>query len=331
MKTAFVTGGTGFVGANVVRTLLAAGWNVRALLRARSDGRNLDDLAVQRIEGGLLDADLAEKMRGCRAVFHVAAQYSLLRTDREEVLRSNLEGTRNILAAARAAGVERTVYTSSVSAIGVRHGGVADETFQAPLEAAVGAYKRSKLLAEREARAAARAGQEIVIVNPSTPLGAWDRKPTPTGEIIVRFLTGRMPALVETGLNVVDVADVARGHLLAFERGRSGERYILGGENLSLGALLERIGAIAGKKPPGLRVPHWVPLVAAFVEERVLAPLAGRKAQLAVDGVRMSREAMYYDTSKAMRELGYTHGSLDTAIRSAIDWFTVNGYLPGRR
>jgi dihydroflavonol-4-reductase len=247
------------------------------------------------------------------------------------VLRDNVEGTRNILAAARAAGVRRTVYTSSVSAIGVLAAGIADETHQASEQEAIGAYKRSKLLAEREARAAAASGQDVIIVNPSTPLGPWDRKPTPTGDIIVRFLTGRMPAITETGLNVVDVADVARGHLLACEHGRSGERYILGGENLTLGALLKRIGTIAGKKPPCLRVPHWLPLTAAFVEEHVLAPLAHRKATLAVDGVRMSREAMYYDTSKAMRQLGYTHAPLDAAIRSAIDWFAINGYLPGWR
>ncbi|HEY0798550.1 MAG TPA: NAD-dependent epimerase/dehydratase family protein, partial [Candidatus Baltobacteraceae bacterium] len=229
------------------------------------------------------------------------------------------------------AGVRRTVYTSSVSAIGVRHHGVADESYQAPLHVMIGTYKRSKYLAEQEARAAAAAGQDIVIVNPSTPLGAWDRKPTPTGEIIVRFLSGAMPAVVQTGLNFVDVADVAHGHLLAFERGRSGERYILGGENLTLRALLERIGKLAGRSAPRFTVPHWIPLTAAFVEERMLAPLGRRPATLAVEGVRMSRESMYYDTTRAQRELGYTHGPIEAGISDAIDWFSKNGYLSTRR
>ncbi len=326
---AFVTGGTGFVGANLVRLLLDEGWSVRALARDGSDTRNLDGLDIELVRGAVTDPDLDRRMHGCRAVFHVAAQYSLLRSDRESVLRSNVEGTRNILTAARKAGVERTVYTSSVSAIGVRHEGPADEAYQAPLEATIGAYKRSKHLAEEEARAAA-AGQEVVIVNPSTPLGAWDRKPTPTGDILVRFMTDRMPVIVETGLNFVDVTDVARGHLLAFERGRRGERYILGAENLSLRTLLERVGAVAGKSAPRWGVPHWIPLAAAFVEERVLAPLGSRPPTLSVDGVRMSREFMYYDTSKATRELGYSPAPIDGAVRSALEWFAANGYFSKR-
>jgi len=327
----FVTGATGFVGANLVRTLLAAGYRVRALARTGSDARNLDGLDVEIVRGDCNDASLSEKMRGCEGVFHVAARYSLYHIDRAAVMHGNVDGTRNVLAAARTAAVKRTVYTSSVSAVGVKAGGVADETHQGSLQEAVGAYKRSKLLAEREAHAAAAAGQDVVIVNPSTPLGPWDRKPTPTGEILVRFLTGRMPAFVDSGLNVAAVTDIAHGHLLAYERGRSGERYILGGENLTLRTLLERIAAIAGKPPPRIRLPHWLPLGAAFVEERVLAPLAGRSPTLAVDGVRMSREIMYYDDAKAMRELGYAHSSLDEAIRSAVDWFAVNGYSARRR
>jgi dihydroflavonol-4-reductase len=321
----FVTGGTGFVGANLVRALLAAGHRVRALARAGSDTRNLDGLDVEIVRGDCNDVALAEKMIGCDGVFHVAAHYSLFRVDHAAVMRNNVDGTRNVLAAARDAGVKRTVYTSSVSAVGVKHGGVADETHQGSLHEAIGAYKRSKLLAEREARAAAAAGQDVVIVNPSTPLGPWDRKPTPTGEILTRFLTGRMPAFVDAGLNFAAVADIARGHLLAYDRGRSGERYILGGENLTLRALLERVAAIAEKRPPRFCLPYWLPLSAAFVEERVLAPLARRSPTLAVDGVRMSREIMYYDDAKAMRELGYTHTSLDAAIRSAIDWFALEG------
>jgi dihydroflavonol-4-reductase len=306
-RLAFVTGGTGFIGANVVRALLAAGWRVRALARHGSDRGNLDGLPLEIIEGDLASQDLPEAMRAADAVFHVAALYSLWRRDRDALHRSNVVGTRLVLAAARAANVARTVYTSSVAAIGVRSGGIADETHQSPFERLIGDYKRSKYLAEREALAAAQGGQDVVIVNPTTPIGPWDRKPTPTGDILVRFLNGRMPAVVETGLNFVDVADVARGHLLAFERGRSGERYILGGEDLSLR-----------------------PLGVAWLGETVLARL-GFEPKIPIDGVRMSKEAMYYDASKARDQLGYSAGPIDAAIREAIRWFAENGYLSQRR
>ncbi len=326
MKRAFLTGGTGFVGANLARLLVAEGWEVRALARPASDRRNLDGLALEIVEGDLCDADLAEAMRGADAVFHVAAHYSLFRADRDALMRSNVEGTRNVLAAARAAGVGRTVYTSSVAAIGVKHGGIADETYQSPPERLIGAYKRSKYLAEQEARAAAAAGQDVVIVNPTTPIGAWDRKPTPTGEIFVRFLTGNMPAIVKTGLNFVDVRDVARGHLAAYERGRSGERYILGCENLPLGALLERVGARVGRRAPTLTVPNWLPLGVAWVEETILAR-AGRAPKISIDSVRMSQESMYYDASKARLQLGFAPAPIDAAIDTAIEWFAQHGYL----
>jgi dihydroflavonol-4-reductase len=255
----------------------------------------------------------------------VAAHYSLYRADRDALLRSNVEGTRNVLAAARAARVPRTVYTSSVAAIGVRHEGPADETYQSPPEELIGAYKRSKYLAEREAVRAAEAGQDVVIVNPTTPIGPWDRKPTPTGEIFVRFLNGKMWAMVETGLNFVDVRDVAAGHLLAYDKGRSGERYILGGENLSLKSLLQRVGAIVGRPAPSVAVPLWLPLAVAWTEENVLARL-GRQPTVPIDGVKMSGESMYYDTSKAVRELGYAPKAIDDAIRTAIQWFADNGF-----
>jgi len=332
VKSAFLTGGTGFVGANLARLLVAEGWQVRALARPGSDRRNLDGLALEIVEGDLGDPGLAEKMRPCDAVFHVAAHYSLFRADREALMRSNVAGTRNVLAAARAAGVGRTVYTSSVAAIGVKRGGIADETYQSPPERLIGAYKRSKYLAEGEARAAAAAGQDVVIVNPTTPIGAWDRKPTPTGEIFVRFLTGNMPAIVKTGLNFVDVQDVARGHLAAYERGRSGERYILGCENLPLGALLERVGARVGRRAPTLTVPNWLPLGVAWVEETILARM-GRTPKISIDSVRMSQESMYYDASKATLQLGFAPAPIDAAIDAAIEWFARHGYLdsPGVR
>ena len=325
MKTAFLTGGTGFVGANLARALIADGWSVRALARPGSDRRNLVDLPLEIVDGDLGDAGLARALDGSDAVFHVAAHYSLYRADRDALLRSNVDGTRNVLAAARTAGVPRTVYTSSVAAIGVRHGAPADETHQSPPDELIGAYKRSKYLAEREAVRAAEAGQDVVIVNPTTPIGPWDRKPTPTGEIFVRFLNGKMWAMVETGLNFVDVRDVAAGHLLAYDKGRSGERYILGGENLALKSLLQRVGAIVGRPAPSVAVPLWLPLAVAWTEENVLARF-GRQPTVPIDGVKMSGESMYYDTSKAIRELGYAPKAIDDAIHAAIHWFADNGY-----
>ena len=274
----------------------------------------------------LNDPDLARTIGEADAVFHCAAHYSLYRADYDALVRSNVEGTRNVLAAARAAGVGRTVYTSSVAAIGVRHGQVADETHQSAPEDLIGAYKRSKYFAEREATEAAAAGQDVVIVNPTTPVGPWDRKPTPTGEIFVRFMRGGMWAMVDTGLNLVDVEDVALGHLAAYDKGRSGERYILGGENLRLRDLLERVGSLTGRPAPRVTVPMWLPLAVAWTEERVLSKL-GRTPTVPLDGVKMSGESMYYDASKARIELGIVPRPIDGAIRAAVRWFADNGYV----
>jgi dihydroflavonol-4-reductase len=329
-RAAFVTGGTGFVGANLIRELLRAGWSVRALARAGSDRRNLAGLDLEIVEGDLSAPGLAEAMAGADALFHAAAHYSLWRADRAELLRSNVEGTRNVLAAARAAGVHRTVYTSSVAAIGVKPGGIADERHQSPPERLTGAYKLSKYLAEQVALEAAAAGQDVVVVNPTTPLGAWDRKPTPTGDILVRFLRGGMPAIVETGLNFVDVEDVARGHLLAYERGQGGQRYILGGENLPLRTLLGWVGAEVGRDAPRWAVPPWLPYGLAWFDETILSK-TGRTPKIPIDGVKMSMQSMYYDASKARKELGYLPGPIGGAIRAAIRWFADNGYLAQRR
>ncbi len=325
-RRAFLTGGTGFVGANLARALLDAGWQVKALVRPGGDRRNLEGLDVELVEGDLFTPGLANSLRGSDALFHVAAHYSLWQRDRASVLRDNVEGTRAIFQAAREANVARTIYTSSVAAIGTDRGRICDETHQSAPESLVGAYKLSKYLAEQEARLAVAGGQDVVIVNPTTPLGAWDRKPTPTGEILVRFLSGKMPVLVDTGLNFVDVADVVRGHLLALERGRSGERYILGSENLSLRRLLERVGAFAGRPVPKLTLPRWIPLGFAWVDENILARV-GFEPSVPIDGVRMSKDAMYYDWSKAKAQLGYAPGPIDGAIRAAIEWFTANGYV----
>lgn len=329
MKRAFLTGGTGFVGATLARTLLTEGWEVRALLRPSSDPRNLDGLPLERVVGEIGEPQVEHALRGCDALFHVAAHYSLWRADVAALYRSNVLDVREILAAAQRSGVERVVYTSSVAAIGVKPQGSADETFQSPPEQLIGAYKRSKYLGEIEARGAAERGQDVVIVNPSTPIGAWDRKPTPTGAILVRFLRGKMPALIETGLNFLDVADCARGHLLAYERGVRGERYILGGENTALRDLLNRAGARFGMRAPRFVVPSWIPLAAAYIDEGILTRF-GKRPSVPIDGVRMSGESMFYSCEKAQTKLGFTARPIDDALTAAVEWFLENGYLPER-
>jgi dihydroflavonol-4-reductase len=324
---AFVTGGTGFVGSHVVRSLLESGYKVTALVRPSSNLGNLQGLAVDIVKGDLNDRNIWEQMGGCNYLFHVAAHYSLWQKDRELLYRHNVEGTRNILAAAQKAGIERTVYTSSVAAIGVgKSGQVVDETYQSPVEKLVGDYKKSKFLAEQVAIAAAKQGQDIVIVNPSSPIGALDIKPTPTGDIILRFLRRQMPAYVDTGLNFIDVRDVARGHLLALEKGKGGDRYILGHQNLSLKQLLEQLSQITGLKAPQISVPALLPLTVAWVEEKILAPL-GKTPTVPIDGVRMAQQPMYYDASKAVRELGLPQSPLNVALKDAVDWFVSNGYV----
>jgi dihydroflavonol-4-reductase len=325
VRTAFVTGASGFVGANLVRALLGRGWRVRALVRGAAP--SLDGLDVELIRGDVFRPDLAAMMRGCDAVFHLAAAYSLWHRDRETVLRANVAGTRSVLSAARAAGVPRTVHTSSVAAIGVRPDGAqADEAYQSPLNDLVGTYKRSKYLAEREARAAFEAGQDVVIVNPTTPVGPWDAKPTPTGEIIVRFLRGRMPAYVDTGLNLIDVRDVAAGHVLAFERGASGERYILGNENLTLRDLLGRLAAVSGRRAPRIRLPRVVPLVYAALGEHVLARF-GVTPDVSLESVRMAKQRMYYTAEKAVHELGLPQSAVTAALADAVTWYRDHGYI----
>ncbi len=317
----FVTGGTGFIGANLVRLLQQEGYKVKALVRPNSKLDNLQNLDIEIVTGNLNGPELWQQMQGCQYLFHVAAHYSLWQADKETLYHHNVLGTRNVLAAARKAGIERTVYTSSVAAIGVRGDGKpADETYQSPVEKLIGHYKKSKFLAEQEAKKAAESGQEIVIVNPSTPIGAWDIKPTPTGETIVRFLRRKMPVYMDTGLNFIDVRDVARGHLLALEKGKSGERYILGNQNLTLKEFLNKLAALTGIPAPKNTVPVWLPLGVAWVEEKILAPL-GKPPSVPLDGVRMATQYMYYDASKAVQELGLPQNSVDVAIKDAVDWF----------
>ncbi len=325
----FVTGGTGFVGASVVRELLAGGAEVRVLARRNSDRRNLEGLNVEVIEGDLDDvALLTRAMADCEWGFHVAAHYSLLRRDREAIYRANVEGTRHILQAARAAGIKRLVHTSSVAAIGVPPDGeVADETFQTSVGELVSDYKKSKFLAEQLAREAAREALPVVIVNPSTPIGPYDVKPTPTGEIVLRFLQRRMPAYVDTGMNLIHVRDVAIGHIRAAEKGRVGERYILGHRNLTLKEILDTLAAITGLPAPTRRLPHWLPIVVGAVDELFLSRLTGKPPTVAFDSARMAAHPMYYDATRAVTYLGLPQTPIETALQEAVTWFRDHGYV----
>ena len=326
-KKVFVTGGTGFIGANLVQLLVQEGYVVKALVRSSSRLDNLRSLCIEIVKGDLNDPDLWQQMVGCQYLFHVAAHYSLWQKDREALYHHNVLSTRNVLLAALNAGIERTVYTSSVAAIGVGTAGmVVDETYQSPLDELVGHYKKSKFLAEQEAMQAASAGQDVVVVNPSSPIGPKDIKPTPTGDIILRFLRRQMPVYMDTGLNFIDVRDVAWGHLLALHRGKSGDRYILGHQNLTLKQLLDQLAQITGLKAPQLSVPSWLPLSVAWVEEKILAPL-GKPPSVPLDGVRMAKQPMYYDASKAVRELGLPQSPLSVALQDAVDWFVSQGYV----
>ncbi|MBD2503396.1 hopanoid-associated sugar epimerase [Anabaena azotica] len=323
----FVTGATGFVGANLVRLLLQQGYTVKTLVRPHSNIGNLKGLDVEIVEGDFSNQYLWRQMAGCRYLFHVAAQYSLWQKDRDLLYQNNVLGTLQVLEAAQKAGIERTVYTSSVAAIGVNPSGeVVNETYQSPVHKLIGHYKKSKFLAEQEAMQAAAKGQDVVIVNPSTPIGPWDIKPTPTGDIILRFLRRQMPAYVNTGLNLIDVRDVAWGHLLALEKGKSGDRYILGHQNLSLKELLEKLSEITGLPAPRWTVPGWLPLTVAWIEEKILAPL-GKPPSVPLDGVRMAQQTMYYDASKAVKELGLPQSPVDIALKDAVNWFISQGYV----
>lgn len=327
--TVLVTGGTGFVGSAIVRRLLDAGLEVRVLARPRSNRANLEGLPVEIVEGDLLDpASLARAAKGCTAVFHAAADYRLWLPKPAQIYECNVEGTRNVLIAALEAGVSRVVYTSSVATLGLKPGGApADEDTPVSIADMIGHYKRSKFLAESEVkRLAAQEGIPVVIVNPSAPVGPRDIKPTPTGRMIVEAAAGRMPAYVETGLNVVHVDDVAEGHLRAYERGRTGERYVLGGTNLTLREILTEIADLTGKRPPRVRLPHKVVMPIAYVAEAA-ARLTGTEPVATRDSVRMAKKLMYYSSDKARRELGFTPRPPRAALADAIAWFREHGYL----
>ena len=327
---AFVTGATGFLGSHVARVLAEQGAELRLLVRPTSDLRNLDGLNADRVEGDLRDAASIEKaLSGCDVVFHVAADYRLWVRDPDQMYRSNVEGTRSLLEAARKQGVRRVVYTSSVATMGftMNRANVADEQSPVGIEDMIGHYKRSKFMAEQVAVEVARSGVDVVVVNPTTPIGERDIKPTPTGRIVVDFLKRKFPAYVETGLNLVDATECARGHIQALEKGRSGERYILGGENLTLKQILDRLAAITGLKSPTVKLPYIFALAAGVVDEMVTGRLLGREPRATIDAVRMGRKRMFVSSAKAERELGWRTVPVDGALRRSVDWFRDHGYV----
>jgi dihydroflavonol-4-reductase len=380
---AFVTGATGFLGSHVARVLAEQGADLRLLVRASSDLRNVSDLNADLVTGDLRDSDsIAKAMAGCDVVFHVAADYRLWVRDPDAMYRSNVEGTRSLLEAARKLGVRRVVYTSSVATMGfgstqaaaeLRSAGqvrapaptqttgatlgpaptlasaelrsawtgegarphtsarpytsnLADEDSPVALADMIGHYKRSKFMAEQVAVDAAKSGVDVVIVNPTTPIGERDIKPTPTGRIVVDFLKRKFPAYVETGLNLVDATECARGHVQALEKGRSGERYILGGENLTLKQILDRLGAITGLPSPTVKLPYIFALAAGVVDEMVTGRLLGREPRATIDAVRMGRKMMFVSSAKAERELGWRMVPVDGALRRSVEWFRGHGY-----
>jgi dihydroflavonol-4-reductase len=325
---AFVTGATGFVGSHVARALAAMGADLRLLLRATSDPRNLEGIPGERVLGDLREpASFAHALAGCGAVFHVAADYRLWVRDPDQMYRANVDGTRALLEAARAAGVRRVVYTSSVATMGFSgNGHPADETSPVSLRDMIGHYKRSKFMAEQVALEAGRSGMDVVVVNPTTPIGDRDIKPTPTGRIVVDFLKRKFPAYVDTGLNLVDVTQCARGHVAALEKGRSGERYILGGENLTLKQILDKLAAITGLPSPSLKLPYALALATGVVDEVVTGRILRREPRVTIDAVRMGRKKMFASSAKAERELGWKIVAVDDALARAVQWFQANGY-----
>ena len=325
---AFVTGATGFLGSHLARVLAEQGADLRLLVRASSNTKNIDDLKADRVIGDLRDpASLEKGIAGCDAIFHVAADYRLWVRDPDEMYRSNVEGTRAILSAARNNNVRRMVYTSSVATMGfTSNGQPADEDSPVCLEKMIGPYKRSKFMAEQVAIEAARAGLDVVIVNPTTPVGERDIKPTPTGRIGVDFLKRKFPAYVDTGLNLVDATECARGHIAAFERARSGERHILGGENLTLKQILDKLGAITGLPSPTIRVPYVMALATGVVDEVITGRIRGKEPRATIDAVRMGRKKMFVSSAKAERELGWKCTPVGDALRRAVEWFRAEGY-----
>jgi dihydroflavonol-4-reductase len=326
-----VTGAAGFLGSHVTRQLVARGEEVRVLIRASSSNRAISDLPLEYVTGDLRDpASLQRAMKGVRRVFHVAADYRLWAKRSQDIYDSNVGGTKNLLAAAKAAGVAQLIYTSTVATIAVDRLELPNEFTDSKLEEMIGHYKRSKWMAEQEALKAAKEGLPVVVAMPTTPVGPWDWKPTPTGKIILDFLNGKMPGYVETGLNFVGVEECAAGHLLVAERGKVGERYLLGAENLTLKEMLDTLAKITSLPAPGMKIPHGVALGVAYVES-TLSRLVGREPQIPVEGVKIAQHRMFVDCSRAQKELGFQPGSVAAALERAVRWYQLKGYVKPRR
>jgi len=329
--TTLVTGAAGFLGSHVTRQLVARGETVRVLMRPSSNNRAISDLPLEYVTGDLRDAaSLDRAMNGVKRVFHVAADYRLWAKRTQDIYDSNVGGTKNLLAAAKRAEVEQLIYTSTVATIAVDRPELPNEATDAKLEEMVGHYKRSKWMAEKEVLRAARDGLPVIVAMPTTPVGPWDWKPTPTGKIILDFLNGKMPGYVETGLNFVGVEDCAAGHLLAAERGKIGQRYLLGAENLTLKGLLDVLAGITGLRAPSMKIPHGVALGVAYLES-AFSRLIGKEPRIPVEGVKIAQHKMFVDCSRAQTELGFQPGPVATALERAVRWYQANGYMkPGR-
>lgn len=327
---ALVTGATGFIGGNLVRELLHQGYQVKTLVRKESDRRNIEGLNVEIALGDLSDrASLAGAMEGCDVLFHVAACYTFWARDPKVIYETNVHGTENILAAAVAKGIEKVVYTSTESTIGIaKNGSLGTEEMETNPDQLAGHYKKSKYMAEKAALKMGGEGLPLVVVNPTAPVGPLDIKPTPTGQFIVDFLNGKMPAYVNTGLNLIDVQDVAKGHILALERGRIGERYILGNKNLAFKEILGILEQITGIKAPRLKIPIWIALGAGYADEFVSGRIRGRCPRVPVAGVKTARKFRHFDCSKAIGELGLSQKPVEEALEKAVRWFRQNGYAP---
>ena len=329
--TTLVTGAAGFLGSHVTRQLVAQGDDVRVLLRASSSNRAISDLSLEYVTGDLRDAHSLERaMKGAKRVFHVAADYRLWAKRSRDIYDSNVGGTKNLLAAARKAGVEQLIYTSTVATIAVDRPEPPNESTDAKLEEMVGHYKRSKWMAEQEVLRAAKEGLPVIVAMPTTPVGPWDWKPTPTGKIILDFLNGKMPGYVETGLNFVAVEECAAGHLLVAQKGQIGKRYLLGAENLTLKQLLDTLAKITGLPAPSMKIPHGVALGVAYVES-AFSRLIGKEPQIPVEGVKIARHMMFVDCSRAKNELGFAPGPVAAALERAVKWYRENGYVKAGR
>jgi dihydroflavonol-4-reductase len=330
MKT-LVTGASGFLGSHVARQLVARGDDVRVLLRPSSHNRAIGDLSLEYVTGDLRDSEsLARALKGVQRVFHVAADYRLWARRSKDIYESNVGGTKNLLAAAEQAGVAQFIYTSTVATIAVDRPSPPNEATDAGLDEMVGHYKRSKWMAEQEVLKAAKEGAPIIVAMPTTPVGPWDWKPTPTGKIIVDFLNGKMPGYVDTGLNFVGVEECAAGHLLVAEKGKPGERYLLGGENLTLKQMLDVLAKITGLRAPGWKIPHGLALGVAYAST-VFSRMVGKEPQIPVEGVKIARHKMFVDCSRARRELGFKPGPVEAALERAVRWYEANGYVSARR